>query len=115
MGDCACDVSVAQLGPAAPLSTVYLELTPACHNACPGCGNVFAHHDTQATLFTVEWVRAFERLAPYHPRLRFTGGEPTLHPEFEQIVGQAQAMGFTFSVFTNARWREPASAGAVSR
>jgi radical SAM protein with 4Fe4S-binding SPASM domain len=108
MGDCACDVSVAQLDPAAPLSTVYLELTPACNNACPGCSNVFAHHDAPPTLSAAEWGCIFERLSPAHTRLRFTGGEPTVHPEFEQIVSQAQAMGFAFSIFTNARWRKPA-------
>lgn len=108
MGDCACDVSVAQLDPAAPLSIIYLELTPACHNACPGCSNVFAHSDARPALSADGWQGIFERLSFYRPRLRFTGGEPTLHPEFEQIVHQAQAMGFAFSVFTNARWREPA-------
>ncbi len=108
MGDCACDVSIVQLVPAAPLGSVYLELTPACHNACPGCSNVFAHNDVPRALSVPEWDQLFEGLAAYRPRLRFTGGEPTLHPEFEQIVSRAQATGFAFSVFTNARWQEPA-------
>lgn len=108
MGDCACDVSVAQFDPAAALSTVYLELTPACNNACPGCSNVFAHDEARPALASGEWQRILDRLASYRPRLRFTGGEPTLHPEFERIVELAQAMGFAFSVFTNARWRAPA-------
>ncbi len=107
MGDCACDVSVAQLDPTAPFSTVYLELTPVCNNACPGCSNVFPHRGARTALSAEGWERVFQRLAPYGPRLRFTGGEPTLHPEFERIVGRAQAMGFAFSVFTNARWRDP--------
>jgi radical SAM protein with 4Fe4S-binding SPASM domain len=107
MGDCACDVSIAQLDSTAPLASVYLELTPVCHNACPGCSNIFAHSDAQPALSVVEWDQVFERLLDHKPRLRFTGGEPTLHPEFEQIIGQAQTSGFTFSVFTNARWREP--------
>lgn len=107
MGDCACDVSVAQFDPAAPLSTVYLELTPACNNACPGCSNVFPHTAARPVLSSTEWRRVFDRLAPYRPRLRFTGGEPTLHPQFERIVSLAQDMGFAFSVFTNARWRDP--------
>ena len=108
MGDCACDVSVSQLDPAVRLSIVYVELTPACNNACPGCSNVFAHDSARPALSVAEWARVFERLTPYRSRLRFTGGEPTLHPEFEQIVHQAQAMGFAFSVFTNARWLESA-------
>ena len=66
MGDCACDVSVAQFSPAAPLSTVYLELTPACNNTCPGCSNVFAHR-----------VRASGHVpGGMGPRLRASGALP---------------------------------------
>jgi radical SAM protein with 4Fe4S-binding SPASM domain len=107
MGDCACDVSIAQLGPDAALSVVYLELTPACNNACPGCSNVFAHAGLPAPLSADGWGGVLARLAPYRPRLRFTGGEPTRYPEFEQILRLAQVQGFAFSVFTNARWQEP--------
>jgi len=107
MGDCACDVRVDRLDPSTPLSVFYLELTSACNNACFGCGNVFGHNDARPPLSAVEWARVLERLAPCQPRLRLTGGEPTLHPEFEQIVSQAQAMGFAFSIFTNARWQKP--------
>ena len=98
--------SNSQMGLDAPLSTLYLELTAACHNACPGCSNVFAHSDPRPGLSAIDWGRVFERLAAHRPHLRFTGGEPTLHPEFEQIVDQAQVMGFAFSVFTNGGWRE---------
>jgi radical SAM protein with 4Fe4S-binding SPASM domain len=107
MGDCACDVRVDQLNPFTPLSVFYLELTPSCNSACPGCGNVFAHLDALSPLTADGWARVLERLTPYQPRLRLTGGEPTLHPEFEQIVCHVQAMGFPFSVFSNARWQDP--------
>jgi radical SAM protein with 4Fe4S-binding SPASM domain len=30
-----------------------------------------------------------------------------MHPEFEQIVRHAQAMGFPFTIFSNARWQDP--------
>jgi len=107
VGDCACDVSVNQLDPATPISVVYLELTPTCNNACSGCSNVFAHDAGNAPLPTDVWARIFEKLAPHQPRLRLTGGEPTLHPEFDQIVRRVEATGFPFTVFTNARWPNP--------
>jgi radical SAM protein with 4Fe4S-binding SPASM domain len=53
------------------------------------------------------WARILERLAPYQPLLRLTGGEPTLHPECGQIVRHVKEMGFPFTVFSNARWQEP--------
>ncbi|MBM3175605.1 MAG: radical SAM protein [Chloroflexi bacterium] len=108
MGDCACDVTVDQLNPSAPLSFFFLELTPACNNACPGCGNVFANDRSRSPFSAPEWASVVERLAPYQPRLRLTGGEPTMHPEFEQIVRYVQAMGFPFTIFSNARWQDPA-------
>ncbi len=104
MGDCACDVSVNQLDPATPISVVYLELTPTCNNACSGCSNVFERDTGDAPLPAEDWARLFEKFAPYRPRLRLTGGEPTLHPEFDQVVRRVEAMGFPFTVFSNARW-----------
>ncbi len=44
--DCACDCACPTDGAAAPVLArpiaFYLELTPACNNRCPGCGNVYA-------------------------------------------------------------------------
>lgn len=107
MGNCACDVGVDQLDPSAPLSFFFLELTPACNNACPGCGNVFASDRSCPPFSAAEWATVVERLAPYQPRLRLTGGEPTMHPEFEQIVNHVQSLGFPFTIFSNARWQDP--------
>jgi AdoMet-dependent heme synthase len=107
MGDCACDVSVSQLEPATPISTVYLELTPACNNACAGCSNIFAHEEIPSPLTAKGWEAVFEKLMPCQPRLRLTGGEPTLRPDFAQILGSAERMGFPFTIFTNARWSNP--------
>jgi len=107
MGDCACDVTVDQLDPSTPLSFFFLELTPACNNACPGCGTVFTYDRSHLPLSAAEWTTVVDRLAPYGPRLRLTGGEPTMHPEFEQIVRHVQAMGLPFTIFSNARWQEP--------
>jgi len=109
MADCACDVTVDQLTPSAPLSHIFLELTPACNNVCPGCGNVFPHHSKPPPLSAADWRAAIDRLLPAleRPHLRLTGGEPTLHPEFEQIVAHIDALGVPFTVFTNARWDDP--------
>lgn len=53
------------------------------------------------------WRRVVERLRPYVHSLRLTGGEPTLHPQFADIVRWLDDLPLPFSVFTNGRWAEP--------
>jgi len=89
-----------------------LELTPACNNRCAGCPNVFGaeqEHDRpqQPPLDLADWQVVLNYLAPYARRLKFTGGEPTLHPDFFQIVEYAESLGLDFTLFTNGRWLEP--------
>lgn len=84
-----------------------LELTPLCNNACPGCSNVFAHYGSSLPLSAVQWWDILEHLKPHIHRLKLTGGEPTLHPEFESIVGVLRKLDLSFAIFTNGRWRDP--------
>ncbi|MFX1352844.1 MAG: radical SAM/SPASM domain-containing protein [Promethearchaeota archaeon] len=107
MGDCACDVTVDQLAPSAPLSHFFLELTAECNNACPGCGSMYAHQRKAPGLPASDWHAVIDRLSPMTPHLRLSGGEPTLHPEFEEIVTHINTLGIPFTVFTNARWTDP--------
>jgi radical SAM protein with 4Fe4S-binding SPASM domain len=107
MGDCACDVRVDQLDPSAPLTHFFLELTPECNNACPGCGSAYAHQKNGPPLSATEWRTVIDRLPPTDLQLRLSGGEPTLHPEFKEIAGYLDAQGIPFTVFTNARWEDP--------
>lgn len=92
-----------------------LELTPLCNNRCPGCFNVFVDdavtrpmRNVRPPLAAAQWDSILEKIQPHATRLKLTGGEPTLHPEFEGIVYAIAARGMTFTLFTNARWRNPA-------
>ena len=104
MGNCACDIGVDQLNPLTPLSVVFVELAAACNNACRGCGNVFAGDPARPALNASAWATVVERLAPYAPALRITGGEPTLHPQFASIIHEVDSSGLPYTVFSNARW-----------
>ena len=88
-----------------------LEITPVCNNRCRGCSNIFAEareaHTVPPPLGAAEWSVILERIAPHAEQLKLTGGEPTLHPEFETIVRRASDLGLNFSLFTNARWLDP--------
>jgi len=106
MGDCACTVDPSHFtGLEGRL--FFVELTPACNNACIGCGNVFAGNRLPEPLSMQEWCTVLDRIAPSTSWLKITGGEPTLHPEFEEIIEHAAALGIPFTLFTNARWLEP--------
>lgn len=106
MGDCACIVNPSQT---AGLEDwlFFLELTSACNNACIGCGNVFASNRSPTPLWAQEWRTVLDRIAPSTSWLKITGGEPTLHPEFEEIIEHVATLGIPFTLFTNARWEEP--------
>ncbi len=84
-----------------------LELTSTCNNRCSGCGNVFAPDRTPEPLSAAQWREIFVRLSPHVHRLKLTGGEPTLHPEFEALVAALQELDIPFAIFTNARWPDP--------
>jgi radical SAM protein with 4Fe4S-binding SPASM domain len=90
------------------LPAVYtLELTPACNNRCPGCSNVYAQNRSPAPNPASAWIAWISAIAPEAVRIRLTGGEPTLHPQFFHIFDSALSYDARVTVFTNARWREP--------
>lgn len=118
--DCACDCGYAPAPdyldtPPLAVPTIYaLELTSECNNQCPGCGNVFANgRENQAIsvlhkpLSSEYWKDILEIIAPHAQSIRLTGGEPTLHPQFELILEAVQRHRLSFSVFSNGRWKEP--------
>lgn len=107
MGDCACDVSTAQLTEDAPRTHIFLELLSACNSACPGCGNVSRFATHSAPLALGEWCHLIDTLAQHNLHLRITGGEPTLHPDFTAIIEHVESCNLRYTLFTNARWNDP--------
>ncbi len=90
-----------------------IELTPFCNNRCPGCYNMFVEDKHTRTgplmrrpLSSDNWRIVLEKLAPNAHRFKLSGGEPTLHPEFEAIVSHIRALDVPFTLFTNARWHD---------
>jgi radical SAM protein with 4Fe4S-binding SPASM domain len=82
-----------------------LELTPICQNDCLGCSNKFLGKDT-SPVFS-DWRQILGRVAPHAQFFKITGGEPTLHPEFADIIYTLAEIGIPFTLFTNARWQNP--------
>lgn len=96
--------------PSLPLSYA-IELTFQCTNNCGGCANVFGAkrqevlQDWQALLDTIASPQNRRQFAEL---IRITGGEPTLHPEFAQIIEYIDTFGIPHALFTNGCWNKPA-------
>ena len=76
-----------------------LDLTNRCNMRCPIC---FANAGATGGLFEPDFdevVRQLRVLRDLRPTpctaIQFTGGEPTVHPEFLRIVSTARRMGFS--------------------
>ena len=76
-----------------------IDLTNRCNFKCPVC---FATSNASSFLFepSFEQVKkmmlTLHNLKPVHaPCLQFSGGEPTLHPRFFDILREARKIGFT--------------------
>jgi radical SAM protein with 4Fe4S-binding SPASM domain len=106
MGDCAChSQDLAWRGEW--LAFAFLELTPVCNNRCMGCSNPFADRRVKAPLSGAQWIGLIRHLHPYLEWVKLTGGEPTLHPDFEQIAAFLNDVGLPFRLLTNGRWTHP--------
>jgi radical SAM protein with 4Fe4S-binding SPASM domain len=82
-----------------------LELTPDCNNRCPACFNFFDR--ARSPLSVEEWQTVMDLIASHAHRLKLTGGEPTLYPDFPALVQVIARCGIEFTVFTNGRWQDP--------
>jgi radical SAM protein with 4Fe4S-binding SPASM domain len=80
-----------------------LEITAACDSMCPGCGNVF-EHSASGELSLGEWEIITGKIRPFAGEIRVTGGEPTLHPRFFEILTLLEESALPFHIFTNGRW-----------
>lgn len=76
-----------------------IDLTNRCNQKCPIC---FANSNVSGYVYEPSFEQVKEmmhnlyNLKPAHtPCLQFSGGEPTLHPQFLDIIKEARDIGFT--------------------
>ncbi len=85
---------------AAP-ARVYFELTRRCNLICRTCFNA-SHTALPDELTKAEILDALAQLAQLGTfEIRFTGGEPTEHPDLAAIIAAARGHGFAISLGTN--------------
>jgi len=75
-----------------------VDLTNRCNMRCPIC---FANSGVKGYVYEpgyeqiIRQLEALRRLDPPATAVQFTGGEPTLHPDFLRIIEAAGRMGFS--------------------
>lgn len=75
-----------------PLARCELLITSACNFACPYCRG--AKPELRGTMHRKEWERILKVwIAEGLQNVRFSGGEPTLHPELLEMVRYVKAGG----------------------
>lgn len=83
-----------------------IELTERCNNDCIHCYNNLPAADQKIKkkeLTTSEWKAIIEEAASLGClRIRFTGGEPLLREDFEDLYLFARKLGVRVVIFTNA-------------
>ncbi len=88
--------------PVGERSLALFRLAEACNNACPMCSN--SGRPEAFFIPTEELLRRVEVLAGLgFRRVVLTGGEPTIHPGFWDVVGALRARGLTWDVNTHGR------------
>ncbi|WP_424358773.1 radical SAM protein [Methanocella sp. MCL-LM] len=101
------------------LGKLDIELTERCNNACMHCSINLPEHDEAAKvreLSTDEWKRILKEAADLGAMsIRFTGGEPLLREDFQELYLFARRLGLSVMLFTNARLITPELADLFAR
>ena len=84
----------------------WLELTHECPGSCPGCPSGAAGGES-AVLPGTRWAGVIRGLSAFMEEVRLTGGEPTLHPDFFQILDALEAHKLYYRIYTNGLWPQP--------
>ncbi len=90
-------------------------VTSVCNRRCPYCFAASRVSDAKpdveraqgsSTISMADFDRALAFASKHEPVVGILGGEPSLHPQFSQLIERTWAAGFRTKVFTNGIWTE---------
>jgi MoaA/NifB/PqqE/SkfB family radical SAM enzyme len=87
---------------------ITLKPTLRCNLRCEFCrfvanGDVFGKRDW---LEIEDWERIVDEIAPFHPYICLTGGEPTMYPQIARLIARIKQRGLTCVMTTNGTMLE---------
>lgn len=79
--------------PLIDMDTIQIEITNHCVNRCSNCTRLVGHHTSSSLYFMgkyddggrIGWKSAIDSMVQYPKMTGIMGGEPLLHPDFEEI------------------------------
>lgn len=81
---------------------LWLDLTRKCQLNCTHCYNASGPDGTHGAMTGEDWISVLDQAAAYGVRnIQFIGGEPTMHPDFTDLVDHALTIGLHVEVFSN--------------
>lgn len=81
---------------------ISLEILYDCNNYCTGCINELSFSRLRKTDHS-KWKLIVDAVANCAAHIRITGGEPTLHPEIEEILSYLEFKNIPFVLFSHGR------------
>lgn len=79
------------------------ELTYSCPLQCPYCSNPLNYSRYQTELSTDDWIRVLrEARALGATQLGFSGGEPLVRRDLEELVAESRSLGYYSNLITSA-------------
>ena len=70
----------------ADMKTIQIEVTNACHKACSNCTRFCGEHSKPTFMDVDTFKKAVDSLEGFDGIVGVMGGEPTLHPQFAELV-----------------------------
>ncbi len=81
---------------------LWLDITRACNLACGHCYNGSGPHGQHGGMEREDWLNVLDQAAVAGVRqVQLIGGEPTMHPDFADLVEHALGVGLLVEVFSN--------------
>ncbi len=79
------------------------ELTHRCPLQCPYCSNPMELERSAGELSTQQWIDAFEQAVKMGIlQVHFSGGEPAVRKDLEELIAAAKALGLYSNLITSA-------------
>ena len=90
------------------------ELTYRCPLHCAFCFNPIGFDSIEQELGTEDWIRTLRQARELGSvQVGFSGGEPMLRPDLEEIVAEARTLGFYTNLLTSGVGLKPKRAKAL--